>query len=209
VAPDLWIGVADRLSGGIVHSGRAATGFLTSYGTGLCFRGGGSTGSCGSGLGDVYTFGGADLRLGLTEGGFALALVGGAQARAFDPELVLSGKAGFLARLHSSRVALELAPTAYIGITQRDANVDQFGAPVTIFLGVAGGFALAVQGGVTFDLDDIGNTWQIPAAAGFVWWVSPHFSIDAAFGLAAVADSDDMTKAFDRRSASVGVSIAP
>jgi hypothetical protein len=210
VAPDLWIGVADRLSFGIVHSGRGATGFLTSFGTGLCFRGGGF---CDSGLGKVYTFSEADARIGLTQGGFAVALVLGAQARAFDPDLVLSGKAGFLARMGSSRIALELAPTAFIGITQRkiagmDFNTDEFGAPVTIYLRIAGGFSLALQSGVTFTFKDIGNTWQIPAAAGFQWWLTPHISFDAAFGLAAVADSNDATKAFDQRSASVGLGYA-
>jgi hypothetical protein len=208
VAPDLWIGVSDRLTFGLVHSGRAATGFLTGFGTGLCFRGGGAAGPCGMGLGDVYTFAGAEARIGLTEGGFAVAFVAGAHARAFDPELLLAGKAGFVARLHSSRIAIELAPSAYIGMTQRDFNPDQFGAPVTIFLRLGGRFALAVQGGVTFFLDDVGNTWQVPAAAGFAWWVTPKLSIDAAFGLAAVADSDDATKPFDRRSASVGVGLA-
>jgi len=208
VAPDLWIGVHDRFSFGLVHSGRAATGFLTGFGTGLCFRGGGATGFCGSGLGDVYTFAGAEARLGLTEGGFALALVAGMHARAFDPELVLSSKAGFLVRLHSSRIALEVAPSFYIGVTQREFNVDTFGAPVTMFFRLAGSFAIALQGGVAFVLKDAGNTWQIPAAVGFSWWVTPHISFDAAFGLAAVADSDDMTKAFDRRSISVGLGYA-
>jgi hypothetical protein len=208
VAPDLWIGVSDRLTFGVVHSGRAATGFLTGFGTGLCFRGGGATGPCGLGLGDVYTFAGAETRIGLTEGGFAVAFVAGAHARAFDPELLLAGKAGFVARLHSNRIAVELAPAAYIGMTQRDFNPDLFGAPVTIFLRLGGRFALAVQGGVTFLLDDIGNTWQVPAAAGFAWWVTPKLSIDAAFGLAAVADSNDATEPFDQRSASVGVGLA-
>ena len=205
VAPDLWIGVHDRFSFGIIHSARAATGFLTGAGSGLCFRG---EGACAFGLGEVYTFAGAEARIGLTEGGFALAFMAGAQARAFDPELVLSGKAGFLARIHSSRIAIELAPAVYIGMTQRDFNPDQFGAPVTIFLRLAGSFSLAVQGGVAFILDDVGNTWRVPAAAGFSWWVTPHVSFDAAFGLAAVADSDDATEAFDARTVTVGLGYA-
>lgn len=208
IAPDLWIGVADRLTFGIVHSGRAATGFLTGFGTGLCFRGGGAAGACGLGLGDVYTFVGGEARIGLTQGGFATAFVLGAQARAFDPKLVMSGKAGLIVRMSSSRIALELAPAVYIGLTQRDFNPDVFGAPVTIFLRVGGQFALALQSGVTFGLKHAGDTWRIPAAAGIAWWVTPHVSFDVAFGLAAVADSDDATKAFDNRSATVGLGYA-
>lgn len=205
VGPDLWIGAADRLTLGILHSTRAATGFLSGFGTGLCFRGGGQ---CDFGLGKVYTFVAGEARIGLTEGGFATAFVLGTQVRAFDPKLVLSGKAGLIIRMGSPRIALELAPAVYVGLTQRDFNPDTFGAPVTIYLRIAGGFALALQGGVTFVLKDAGNTWRIPAAAGIAWWLTPHVSFDVAFGLAAVADSDDATKAFDNRSATVGLGYA-
>ncbi len=213
IAPDLWFGLHDRLTFGIYHSGRAATGFLSGFGTGLCFRGGGDMGACALGLGDIYTFVGSEARIGLTEGGFAVALVLGGQARAFDPELVLSGKAGFIARINSKRLAIELAPVAFIGITQRKVggmpfNQDELAVPVTIYLRFAPSFSLALQAGITSTLKKFGDNYQIPAAAGLSWWVSPHFSIDVAFGLAAVADKDDMTKAFDKRSATLGVGYA-
>lgn len=212
VAPDLWIGLLDRLTVGIYHSGRATNGFLTSFGSGLCFRDG-MSGICKSGLGDVYSFAGSELRIGLTEGGFATALVLGGNVRFIDPERVISGKAGFLARLHTKRVAVEISPTASIGITQRkvmdmDFNQDVLAVPVTIYLRFAPRFSLALQSGVTFVLKKPGDTYKVPAAAGIAWWVTPHFAIDAAFGLAAVADKDDMTKAFDQRSATVGLSYA-
>jgi hypothetical protein len=205
VAPDLWIGVHDRFTFGIIHSGRAATGFLSGFGTGLCFR---EDAFCATGLGEVYTFAAAEARIGLLEGGFPVAFVAGAQARAFEPELLLAAKGGFLARIHSSRFAVELAPAVYIGMNKRDFNPDLFGAPVTIYLRIAGGLSLALQGGITFALDDAGNTWQVPAAAGITWWLTPHISFDAAFGLGAVLDSDDMTKAFDQRSITGGFGYA-
>jgi opacity protein-like surface antigen len=213
IAPDLWFGLHDRLTFGIYHSGRAATGFLSGFGTGLCFRGGGDMGACALGLGDVYTFAGSEARIGLTEGGFAVALVLGGQARAFDPKLVLSGKGGFIARINSKRLAIELAPMAFIGLTQRkvggmDFNQDEIAVPLTIYLRFASSFSLALQGGITSTLKKFGDNYRIPAAAGIAWWVTPHFSIDVAFGLAAVADKDDMTKAFDQRSATLGVGYA-
>lgn len=208
IGPDLWIGLHDRLSVGIVHSGRATTGFLTGFGQGICLRGG-DMGLCETlGLGNVYTSAGAQLRVGLLEGPFAVALVGGAHAVAFEPERLISAKAGFAARIHSSRVAVELAPSALIGITERDFNEDIFFAPVTIYLRVGGGFSIAVQSGVSFLFDSIGDSYRIPAAAGFSWWVTPKFSFDAAFGLAAVVDKDDMTDAFDQRSVTAGVGLA-
>lgn len=213
VAPDLWIGVADRLTFGIYHSGRASTGFLSGFGSGLCFRGGGDTGLCSLGLGDVYTFVGSEVRIGLTQGGFASALVLGAQVRAFEPERLISGKAGFLVRLNAKRIAIEISPIALIGITKRkiddmDFNRDEIAVPVTLYLRFAPQFSLALQAGVTSTVKKFGDNYRVPAAAGLAWWVSPHFSIDVAFGLAAVADKDDMTKAFDQRSATVGVGYA-
>jgi hypothetical protein len=230
VAPDLWFGIADRLTFGIVHSGRGATGFLTGYGTGLCLNGGGSgmgsgmgggmANPCSQGLGKIYTFAGADLRIGLAEGGFALAFVLGGQATAFKPKLTMSGKAGLLARIQGNRIALEFAPTGYAGITQRKiddgtgtqidnpANLDELGMPVTLFLRLSRSFSLALQGGITFTIKDAANTYKVPAAAGLSWWVTPKFSLDAAFGLAAVVDKDTMTKPFDSRSATVGVGLA-
>ena len=213
IAPDLWFGLHDRLTFGIIHSGRAATGFLSGFGTGLCFRGGGDMGACALGLGDVYTFAGAEARIGLTEGGFAVGLVLGGQARAFDPKLVASGKAGFIARINSKRLAIELAPSALIGITQRkvggmDFNRDELYVPVTIYIRFASSFSFALQSGITSTLKKFGDNYRVPAAAGIAWWVSPHLSIDAAFGLAAVADKDDMTKAFDQRSATLGIGYA-
>ena len=38
IAPDLWLGLHDKLTFGIYHSGRAATGFLSGFGNGICLR---------------------------------------------------------------------------------------------------------------------------------------------------------------------------
>ena len=210
IGPDLWLGLHDRLSIGIVHSGRAVTGFLTGFGGGLCLNGGDMSLCKAIGLGDVYTSAGAQLRAGLLEGPFAVALVAGGHVLAFEPERLIAVKGGLVARIHSNRLAVELAPSVLIGANKRDTgfNEDHFFAPVTIFLRVGGGFSIAVQSGITFDMTEIGDSYQVPAAAGFSWWVTPHFSFDAAFGLAAVVDKNDMTKAFDQRSVTAGVGLA-
>lgn len=216
IAPDLWFGLHDRLTFGIYHSGRAATGFLSGFGTGLCFRDE-DMGQCSTGLGEVYTFAGAEARIGLTEGGFASALVLGGQARAFDPKLLAYAKGGFLVRLNSKRIAIELAPMVFIALTQRSAGMmmsakDVFAAPVTLHLRFARSFSFALQAGITSTFKKFGDNYQVPAAAGLSWWVSPHFSIDAAFGLAAVLDkapdTEPGTKPFDNRSATLGIGYA-
>lgn len=208
IAPDIWYGASDKLTLGLVHSGRGETGFLTGAGRGLCF--GDKDGACAIGLGKIYTSAGAEARIGLTEGGFPFALAIGAVAEAFKPELVVSGKIGLIGRWQSNHAALELAPTVFAGITQRkvagvSTNEDVFSLPVTLFLKLSPGFAIAVQSGVSLTIEHAADTYVVPAAVGLAWWVSPKFSFDLAFGLTAVVDKDDMTKAFDGRSLSLGV----
>ena len=208
IAPDIWYGASDKLTLGLVHSGRGQTGFLTGAGRGLCF--GDKEGVCATGLGKIYTSVGAEARIGLTEGGFPFALAIGAVAEAFKPELVVSGKLGLIGRWQSNRVALELAPTVFAGITQRKVldvsiNEDVFSLPVTLFLKLSPAFAIALQSGISLTIEKAADTYVVPAAAGLAWWVSPKFSIDLAFGLTAVVDKDSTTKAFDGRSLSLGV----
>jgi len=214
VAPDLWIGVADRLTFGIVHSGRATTGFLTGSGRGLCFNGGADKGVCAAGLGKIYTSGGAQARIGLLEGGFALALDLGVHAFAFKPKVVLAGKGGFIGRFQAGGFALELAPSIFAGLTQRTIdmggvkvsnNEERVAVPVTALIMLTSGFAIALQSGVTFPLKQAGDNWQVPAAAGLALRVGSRVSIDVAFGLDAALDTNDATKPFDARSLTLGV----
>lgn len=216
IAPDLWLGLHDRLTFGIYHSGRAATGFLTGFGNGICLRDVevmGAISRCQTGISDKYTFVGSEARIGISEGGLALALVLGGQVRAFEPERLISGKAGFLMRLHGKRLAIEISPIAIIGLTKRkiggmDVNRDELAVPVTIYLRLAPRVAFAVQSGITSTFKKFGDNYQVPAAAGLQFYLGGHLSIDAAFGLAAVADKNDMTKAFDQRSLTVGLGYA-
>ncbi len=214
VAPDLWFGASDKLTLGLVHSGRGATGFLTSVVNGLCFNGGGSTGVCASGLGKIYTSVGAEARIGLAEGDFALALPFGIYASAWDPKVVLSAKVGLLARLRAGSVGIELAPSLFAGLTQRTASVngmtvstneDRLALPVTFFFSLSQAFAITAQSGVTLVVEHAKDTYQVPVALGLAWWATPRFSLDIAFGLGAVLDANSMTKAFDSRNLTIGV----
>src|SRR5262249_24746474 len=119
VAPDLWYGASDKLTLGLVHSSRGSTGFLTGYVNGLCFAG---SGACDAGLGKIYTTAGAEARIAISEGGFALAVPVGLYASAFSPDVVLSAKIGLIGRWQSGPLALELQPSVFAGITQRSKN---------------------------------------------------------------------------------------
>lgn len=214
IAPDLWYGAGDKLTLGLVHSGRGATGFLTGIINGICVNGGSGGGVCASGLGKIYTTAGAEARIALTEGGFALALPIGLYASAFKPEIVLSAKIGLIGRWQSDSVAIELQPSLFAGLTQRKVdmagvkvsnNEERFGLPVTLFFKLSPQFALAAQTGITMLVAHAKDTYQVPAAIGLAWWASPRLSVDFAFGLGAVVDANSMTKAFDSRNLTLGV----
>jgi hypothetical protein len=214
IAPDLWYGAGDKLTLGLVHSGRGATGFLTGIINGICVNGGSGGGVCASGLGKIYTTAGAEARIAITEGGFALALPIGLYATAFKPEIVLSAKIGLIGRYQAGSVAIELQPTLFAGLTQRKIdmagvkvsnNEERFGLPVTLFFKLSPAFALAAQTGITMVVAHAKDTYPVPAAIGLAWWASPRLSVDFAFGLGAVVDANSMTKAFDSRNLTVGV----
>lgn len=212
VAPDLWFGLHDRLTAGIYHSGRATTGFLSSYGSGLCFRDG-MSGICKAGLSDLYTFLGGEVRIGLSQGRLATALVLGGTARFADPNKLFAAKAGLLARVHFQRIGVEISPVALIGLNMRKVmdvavNEDFLFVPVTFYVRFAPGVSLALQTGLATTFKNAADNYKVPAAVGLSFWLGEHVSIDAAFGLAAVADKDSATKPLDQRSVTVGLSYA-
>jgi hypothetical protein len=214
IAPDLWLGLHDKLTFGIYHSGRAANGFLSGFGNGICLRDVevmDAINKCQTGISDKYTFVGSEARIGISEGGLALALVLGGQVRAFEPERIIAGKGGFLMRIHAKRLAIELSPTVLIGLTKRKLTgdgTDVLAVPLTIYLRFAPRVALALQTGITSTFKKFGDNYQVPAAAGLQFYLGTHLSVDVAFGLAAVADKNDMTKAFDQRSLTAGLGYA-
>ena len=53
-----------------------------------------------------------------------------------------------------------------------------------------------------------GDTYAIPVALGISWVATPKFSLDLAFGLAAVKSANSMAKAFDSRNLTLGVGYA-
>jgi len=214
LAPDLWYGAGDKLTLGLVHSSRGSTGFLTGFVNGLCFLGGTDGGACAGGLGKIYTTVGAEARIAISEGSFALALPVGLYAGAFKPDILLSAKIGLIGRWQAGPIALELQPTLFAGITQRKIdmggtkvsnNEDRFGLPLTLFFKLSPAFAVAAQSGITMVVEHAKDTYQVPAALGLAWWVTPKLSFDAAFGLAAVVDANSMTKPFDSRNLTLGV----
>jgi hypothetical protein len=70
ISPDVWYGVTDDITAGVVHSAVGTTGFIGGVGESLCVSG---SDSCG----DLYKNAGVEARYKLKMGGIALAVDGG------------------------------------------------------------------------------------------------------------------------------------
>lgn len=208
LSPDLWYGATSDITVGLVHSGRAASGFIGSTGTALCLAG--SAGSCA----DVYPGFGVDVRYRLKNGGFAWAADGGIYVRHFDP-FQLAIKVGAIGRWSSGKLAIELLPNLFFGVTNRDAavmgtstgNKEVIDLPVTALYDVTAKIALALQVGAVLPLQATGDTYQIPLSIGGHYHVNESLNVNLAFSLPAVAGGGTNT-GFDARTLTLGGTYA-
>ncbi len=213
IAPDIWYGVADKLTVGIVHSSLAGGGFfIGGSGSGVCVTGEDN------GCGEVYDNVGLDLRFSLLEGGFLLAAEAGAFVEAFDP-LTLSAKVGLAGMLAAGPLNIIFSPNIFIGITERDGttvgevvvggNKEVISVPVTFAVGLGSAVSFGVQTGLSATLEDLADNIVVPLSAGLRFNVSPKLGFDAAFSFPLFFNKaiDDGTN-FDARGVTVAASIA-
>ena len=211
IAPDLWYGVSDELTVGLVHSGRGATGFFGLPGNGLCLTG------ADNGCPDVYHNVGIDARYHFyRSGGITAAADGGLFARSFDP-FALALKVGATGRWQSGQLAVDLAPSIFAGLTERDpegavdvevtSNKEVFLLPVTAIYAVTPQLGAAVQAGVQVPFEETGDAWTFGLAIGAQYLVTEQVSADLAFSLPLLAGGPDGTGA-DARVLTLGVGYA-
>lgn len=202
LSPDLWYGVSEPLSVGVIHSSRGTTGFLGGVGQSLCLTG--DAHGCGS----LYPGGGIAARYGVARGTTAVAIDAGLFAGDVDP-FTLSLKLGASARWRSGKVAVEASPALFVGVTERDAgNEEVFGLPITASYAVADRAALALQSGVILPFEGTGDAFLIPLSLAASYALDAHISLDAAFTLPALAGGDAAPTGTDLRTFSLGGAYA-
>lgn len=210
ISPDLWYGITDDITVGLVHSPTPEFGFIGLVGTSLCLTG------SDNGCPHVYDNIGADLRYRLLEGEYAIALDGGLFINSFDPDVFLKLKIGAVGRWQKDRFAVEAAPALLFGLTNR--SEDFFGASVTVngdilVLPIAGLYTVApktvieVQTGLILPFQQTGDTWQLPVSIGVHYLVTEHLNLTAVFSLLRLAGGSS-AGAFDERSLTIGGSYA-
>lgn len=204
LAPDLWYGVTDDLTVGLVHSTRGAFGLLGAAGDGLCITG------TGGGCAKVYDSVGADVRYQVhtTAGdGLGVALDGGLLATSFDP-FALGLKVGAIAHLRHGKLAVDVAPALCLGLTERDANLDVLALPVSLHVAAAPRVTVSAQTGLVTPLDGAGDGFAVPLSLGASYAVTPKASAGVGFSLPALLGGDAIADGVDQRTLTIGGSYA-
>ena len=188
IAPDLWYGVSDDITVGLVHSVAGETGFIGGTGSALCLSG--------SDVCKVYNNVGADLRYKLKAGTFSWAVDSGLFFDELSPDVFLDLKLGVLGRWHKDKVSLELQPALFFGLTNRTQDVtvggvtstvtvngDVLSVPVTGLYALTPKIAAALQIGLVLPFEDTSNTYAVPLSIGVHFLATEHFLLNAAFSL--------------------------
>ena len=210
ISPDLWYGITDEITVGLIHSGNGELGFIGPVGTSLCLSG------SDNGCPHVYDNIGGEVRYKLLEGEYAVALDGGLFFDSFDPNVFLKLKVGAIGRWQKDRFAVEAAPAFLFGLTNRTVDIGPLSVtvngdflllPITGMYTVAPKTVLAVQTGFVIPFQNTGDTWQLPLSFGVHYLVIDRLNLTAAFTLLRLAGGSS-ADAFDGRSLTIGGSYA-
>nr|HEX4312638.1 hypothetical protein [Kofleriaceae bacterium] len=208
VTPDIWYGVSDKLTVGLVHSTWGETGFVgTGIGNSLCLSG--SSNGCAS----VYHTVALDGRYELKRGAWAWAADGGLDVISTSSPFELSLKLGAVGRWHKDKLAVELEPALYIAVSHRSAdnamdvqNRDALAVPVTVLYAAAPKITLAAQVGLLLPLEDTGDEYDIPLSLGVHYRVNEKLDVGLAFTFVELVGGGD--SGADLRTLTIGASYA-
>ena len=199
ISPDIYYGVTNDLTLGLVHSGLGATGIIGSVGQSLCVTGEDN------GCGEVYNNVGLDARYRVAA---PFAINAGLYVGDFDP-FALQLKAGVLAGHRWGKFGLETNPNVFIGLTERDTgNKEVLSVPVTASVQATPAFAVNAQAGLVTPFSDAGDLWRLSVAVGARFRVSEHLDLGAAFALPLLAGGLDDGTGADARTLTLGVGYA-
>jgi hypothetical protein len=203
IAPDLWYGVNDDLTLGLIHSGVGRTGLYGGVGEGLCLTG--STNGCPK----VYNNLGIGGRYNLVRAsGFALAAAGGLFASTLDP-FALALDLGVVGRLQRDQLAVDFWPSFRLGLSNRDVSTKEtIVLPVTGYFMVHPKVAIALQLGLALPLESLGDTWTFLLGFGVRFRAMDKLTLDLDFAFPALAGGNLVATGGDLRTLTLGVGYA-
>ncbi len=205
LSPDIWYGVNDKLTIGLVHTFVGATGIMGIPGTSLCLTG------ADNGCGDFYNFAGIDARYTLkSDAKLQIALDAGLFMTALDP-FQLALKVGITGRYRASKsVALEFSPNIFFGITERDGelmaggNKEVVAVPVNIVFSLNDKLALLAQLALLMPFENAGDLYALGLSLGGNYAISKQLSLSLAFSLPFLVTGFEDAGGVDARTLTLG-----
>jgi hypothetical protein len=212
ITPDIWYGITDDITVGLVHSSIGAGGFIGATGDSLCITG------KSNGCGKFYRNVGADLRYRLAR---PWSIDGGLYIASISDPFLLDLKLGVSGRWKFGKLALEFQPNLFISLNKRSDGADatmttpavppnneRLNLPVTVGYEVATKIEVEGQTGVTFPFAKVGDFFAIPLSLGLRYRLDDHLGFGLAFSLPQLIAGDGLANGFDVRTITLGVSYA-
>lgn len=214
LSPDVWYGVTDDITVGLVHSTVGTTGFLVAGDTSLCLTG------TDNGCAKVYNNVGLDLRYRLKT---PLSLDAGLYFPSMSPfeaqiKVGLDGRWRFLP---DRKLAVEVQPALFFGLNKRDdaaatgtttvvlGNKDFLYIPVTGSYQVIDKLDVALQIGLATRLENIGDLYTVPISLAGRYAVNDKLSVGLALAFPRLIAKHGMNEgAIDARTLMLGGSYA-
>lgn len=217
IAPDVSIGVTDKLTFAIEHSQFALTGFRGGAGSGLCITG--EDKGCPS----VWRQGGAELIYSVAKGPTAIAINGGVIIKDSRPgtssRYDTIAKIGAKFKFTAGAFSVTALPSLWIGATNRSTtgmdgkstklNKDQLWIPVVGWVKPVPSLQLGIGSGIKGALSKFADVYTIPVGALAQLAINKHIQLGASFIFGQIAGGDAIANAgADSRALQVWLNFA-
>lgn len=202
ISPDVWYGVTDELTLGLVHSDVGATGFLGGVGDSLCVTG------KSNGCTHVYPKVGADVRFRLMA---PLVLDAGLFVTNTSDPFQVAVKIGLDGRWRFARLSIEALPSLFFGLNKRSegmGNKDWLSIPVTVSYEVVDRLEISAQVGVQLQLEETGDNYRVPLALAARYQVTRELGLGLVLALPRLIAPSATLHGFDARTLMLGGSYA-
>lgn len=204
LAPDVYYGVTADFTAGLVHSFAGRTGIIGGSSSSLCFN---------DACDGVYHELGLDGRYQVTSGKIPVAASFGFYVNDFDP-FRLALKLGVVGRFRpspASKLAVDFAPSLFIGVTKREpelmgstGNKEVFALPVTALYVAMPKLTAMVQTGLVVPFEGAGDQFFVPLSFGASYAVDKQISVQGAFSLLHLLGGNALGTGVDARSFTIG-----
>ena len=206
LTPDVWYGVNDKLTLGLVHSSIGATGFVGGVADSLCITG--RTRGCAKFYRNVGVKGRYRLKAPWTfDAGLLFPSIS-------QPTLV-DLEAGAIGRWRFKKIVVEFQPNLVIAMNQRSEGSDalqprsqRLNLPGTVGYTVSPKVELDAQLGLSVPTSKAGSFFTIPFAVGGRYVYKPNISFGLMFALPALLSGSALTGGVSTRTLILGVTYA-